>query len=154
MRSIFKREGFTRGVIFVTLCASAAVAIIIGGTNHKWSVTSPSQAFDDILDRATIQAFPVGETAPRAKPTAPPPASPQAAMEAWWQVHQMQEWWKLHQKQAVQRPAHQRRPVPKPQPTSVELAERSWGVEDTGYDPPRYLPDTSMWPMHGPGNGK
>lgn len=165
-----RAEGLWIGGIFAGLCAGLAIAIGAYAFMKERDATAEPEN-----QTATMAAPPKpAPTSPTAAaeenpPLSPPPAaassvpaSDLAAMEAWWQQHhQMEMWWELHRmemwwalRQHPPRRPGGRRPSPPSTAAIASAAERSWGEAADVYEPPRYLLDTTRWPVHGPADGR
>lgn len=171
-----RTESFWIIGIFSVMCVLAACVFAYVLTKERRGL-----ATQDVQASSLPSAEAVRTMAPALFPRAAPPTlqelsetinnikgsitdADRTAMEAWWQshqTHQMEMWWQLHRmemwwalRQHTSRRPGARRPSPPSTAATASAAERSWGEAADVHEPPRYLLDTTRWPMHGPAAGK
>jgi hypothetical protein len=132
--------------IFFGLCAGFMMGAFVMGAGAALSWSKHSEP-------------PKVEIAAPACPTKPELASATVDHNADQKapIHAIEDWWKFHQQQLARgrQPAANRAAPKRNQETATEIAERSWGdgaspTDKATYDQPRYLGDTTRWPLHGP----
>lgn len=159
------RESCVIGGMFFAFCAAAGAYVWVewpSASNLTAAVAeSPVEvvhaAADGFLDAAMIaeDTQKAVDEAINAISVAKDQHKARQDMEAWWRYHQIEIWWKLRHQQTVQHRPERRRIVSNQVISDAALGEQSWGspldnLHQTVYDPPRYLTDTSRWPLHGP----
>lgn len=137
--------------ISITAIAFAIVGI---GIRASYVGTPAASAIPDAVSKEVAQPTVMDVPADPPKPVPTQDANianPEVRqMELWWQYREMERWWQSTHHQPA------RRKAPKGPDTATlakltgRIAEESWGGEPGGTDPPRYLSDTSRWPLHGP----
>jgi hypothetical protein len=74
-----------------------------------------------------------------------PTEAQRLAIETWWSERQMEQWWNFtHQTKAKPVEARKR------ENRSLSASQKTWGPEIPAPQRPRYLSDTTNWPLHGP----
>jgi hypothetical protein len=140
----------------IAISITAITFTLVGlGIRFSHVGTPAARAIPDAIAQKSTQAPAI------AIPANPPVTgrSPEASvakpqvrdMELWWQSRQMELRWQSTHHQRPRHNSPKRLDAANLAALSARVAEASWGSEPGRGESPRYLSDTSRWPLHGPG---
>jgi hypothetical protein len=141
-------------IIAISITAIAFTAIGIGIIFAHRGTPAAIQISDAVAKEAAhAPAEAVSADAPKTVPGQEAGiAKPEVReMELWWRSREMEIWWQSTHHKPTRRKAPKRLDTAKLTKLNARIAEESWGSEPGSTETPRYLGDTSRWPLHGPG---